>query len=268
MIGLTRSGLHSPVITGRIAILALTVPSVLVARLQTTAACALCPVRETSLFCNLAPEPLAALNAIRHPTREMARRRLFADDERASTLFILCAGRVKLTAMSRQGRSLLVRMAGPGEVLGLHALLANGNYGVSAVTVEDSQLALVARHDFLQFLERYGQVALRVTQHLSMELQRAYRQISRVALAPTVRAKLAAFLLDSSGHDLESAGQGGSTSLDLHATQEEIADLLGTTRETVCRILNEFRRKGWVGLDAHNRLLLLNPRGLDSLLKP
>ncbi|MBI2955862.1 MAG: cyclic nucleotide-binding domain-containing protein, partial [Acidobacteria bacterium] len=116
---------------------------------------------------------------------------LFLEGDPCRGLYVLCSGKAKLTTSSARGRSLIVRMANPGEVLGLAAAVSNASYDLSAEALEPTQVNFLAREDFLRFLHKYGEVAARVAQHLSMELHRAYRQMARIALAPSARAKLA-----------------------------------------------------------------------------
>jgi CRP/FNR family transcriptional regulator len=206
--------------------------------------CLACPVREESLFCNLGPGPLAALNAIRRTTLYPKGALLFVESQPCRGVFVLCSGKAKLAASSKTGRSVIVRVAGAGEVLGLGAALADRPYELSAETLEPAEANFMPREEFMRFLREHGEVSLRVAQHLGMELHRAYNQLSRIALGPTAQAKLASMLLDLS--QSEAARGEGKPEFRLRLSHEEIGALIGSSRETVTRLLGEFRRRGLV----------------------
>ncbi|MFQ5662609.1 MAG: Crp/Fnr family transcriptional regulator [Terriglobia bacterium] len=231
--------------------------------LEVIQSCLACPVREESLFCQLAAEALPALNAIRQTSLYPKGAVLFVEGQPCRGLFILCSGKAKLTASSPHGRSVIVGVAGAGEVLGLSAVMSNAAYEVSAETLEPAQVNFLPRDDFLRFLQTYGEVSVRVAQHLSMELRRAYHQVARIALAPSARAKLVGLLLEWASREAEPASPGVRFQLPL--THEEIAELIGSSRETVTRLLSEFRRKGLIRTRG-TVITLLHPAKLKAIV--
>lgn len=212
--------------------------------LQIIQNCLTCPVREESLFCDLGPDPLQALNSIRRSAVYPKGALLFVEGQPCRGLFVLCSGKAKLTTSSARGRSVIVRIAGAGEVLGLSAAISNRPYEVSAEILEPGEANYLAREDFVNFLQSYGEVSIRVAQHLSLELQRAYTQVSRIALAPNARAKLASLLLDWAERDPQPDAK--AVQFHFHLSHEEIGALIGSSRETVTRLLSDFRRRGWI----------------------
>lgn len=212
--------------------------------LHITQSCLACRAREESLFCQLGPAALEDLNKIRQASLYPKGAVLFVAGQPAHGLFVLCSGKAKLTTSSAQGRVLIVRVAGTGEVLGLSAVMSDATYETSAETLEPSEISFLPRNEFLQFLQKHGEVSLRVAQHLSMELRHAYEQATRIALAPTARAKLAGLLLEWGGIWGDSPGK--TLHFELLLTHEEIGELIGSSRETVSRLLSDFRRKGLV----------------------
>lgn len=231
--------------------------------LEVIQSCLACPVREESLFCNLGPEPLEALNAIRRTTLYPKGALLFTEGQPSRGVFVLCSGKAKLTAGSAHGRSIIVRVAGAGEMLGLGATVANHAYEVSAEVLEPAEVNFLPREEFLHFLQRYGEASVRVAQHLSMELQRAYSQLSRIALAPSARAKLASLLLEWG--EKEKLPDADALQFQLRLSHEEIGALIGSSRETVTRLLSDFRRQGWVKTKG-TVVSLPDPEKLKALL--
>ena len=231
--------------------------------LEIIQSCLSCPVREENLFCQLGPQALADLNAIRQTSICPKGALLFSEGQPPRGLFVLCSGRAKLTASSTGRRSLIVRVADAGEVLGLSAVMSNAPYEVNAEPLELAQVNFIPREDLLRFLQSHGEVSVRVAQHLSMELRRAYHQMARIALAPSARAKLAGLLLDWAGRNTQPAAEGVRFQLGL--TQEEIGELIGSSRETIARLLNDFRRQGLIQTKGMF-ITIPDPRKLEVLV--
>lgn len=213
--------------------------------LEIIQSCLSCPVREQSLFCNLSPQALQELNSIRQSSVYPKGAVLFVEGQPAGGLFVVCEGKVKLTTASPQGRRAILRVAEAGEVLGLSAVMSNTAYEASAETLEPIQANFLPRDAFLRFLQGHGEISLRVAQHLSTELRRAYHQVVLIGLMPTARAKLAGLLLDWASRESPS-GDSKAIRFQLRLTHEEIGELIGVSRETVTRLLGEFRRKGLI----------------------
>jgi len=221
--------------------------------------CLACVVREQGLFCHLPPEALAELASLRETSFYPRGAVLFVENQEPGGLYILCAGKAKLAATSREGKSITLRIVMPGEVMGLSCVMANSKYQSNAETIEPSEVSMVRRANFLRFLTRYNDAALRVAEHLSMELHRAWAQTRILALAPNARAKLAqALLLWGDRHGQPSTD---GVRVPLNMTQEAIGETIGATRETVSRLLSEFQRKEWIRIKGGS-VLLLDPAEL------
>lgn len=216
--------------------------------------CFACVLREEGLFCRLPPETLTDLNSIRQTALYPPGALLFVEGESPRGLFILCAGQVKLTAGSKDGKSVTVRLVGPGEVLGLSSVIANSPYPVCAETLAPSQAGFIPRIEFLRFLHAHADVSLRVAEHLSMELHRAWEQTRLLALAPSAGAKLAQLLLDWAGQHGQTTPEGVRVALNM--TQDEIGQTIGASRETVSRLLADFKRQRLIRVRGHSVLIL------------
>jgi CRP/FNR family transcriptional regulator len=166
---------------------------------------------------------------------------LFVEGEQPRGIFILCSGRVKLTTSSTEGKMLIVKIAEPGEVLGASATILGKTYEVSAETIEPSQLNFIKREDFLKFLNTYADACMHTAQQLSEKYHAAQREIRSLGLAQTTGEKLAKLLLDWCDRGGEITPKGIRFKVLL--THEEIAQMIGTTRETVTRLLSDFKRR-------------------------
>jgi CRP/FNR family cyclic AMP-dependent transcriptional regulator len=232
--------------------------------LQIIETCMSCPHREDRLFCNLPPAGVERLSAITSPSSYPKGATLFVEGQVPRGVFILCSGRVKLSTSSADGKSLIVRIADPGEVLGLPATVTGKPYELTADVIEPTQANFIARTDFLTFLREYGEAALRVAQQLGETYHSAIAEMRTIGLSHSVGEKLARFLLDlSTDHN---AGK-GEAKLTVTLTHEEIAQIIGSSRETVTRLFSEFKRKQLVQVKG-STLIIKNKAGLEKLLAP
>src|SRR5215467_3807628 len=164
--------------------------------------CLACPHREDRLFCNLPPPAIQELAAITSPSSYPKGATLFVEGQAPRGVFILCSGRVKLSTTSADGKTLIVRIADPGEVLGLPAIVTEKPYELTAEVIEPTQANFISRQDFLNFLRQHGEVGLRVAQQLGETYHSAIAEMRNIGLSHSVGEKLARFLLDlSKSHD-------------------------------------------------------------------
>jgi CRP/FNR family cyclic AMP-dependent transcriptional regulator len=148
------------------------------------------------------------------------------------------------------------------EVLGLHASVSGNPYELTAETLQPCQLDFIKREDFQRFLQNHADACLNAAQHLSQNVQSAYEMIRSLGLSHSVSEKLARLLLEWSS-DGEQTKEGIRIKVAL--THEEMAQLIGTSRETVTRILGEFRDKQLAQLHG-STLLIKNKAGLEKLV--
>ena len=203
--------------------------------------CTECTVREDRLFCNMTQATVAALDSIKFTSVYPKGSLLFVEGEQPRGVFILCSGRAKLTTSSSEGKVLIVKIAEPGEVLGASATILGKPYEVSAETLEPSQLNFIKREDFLRFLTTNAEASMHTVQQLSEKYHAAQREIRSLGLSQTTGEKLAKLFLDWCQREGESTPKG--IRLKVLLTHEEIAQMIGTTRETVTRLLSDFKRK-------------------------
>ncbi|MGB6624182.1 MAG: Crp/Fnr family transcriptional regulator [Candidatus Acidiferrales bacterium] len=223
--------------------------------------CIACPHREDRIFCNLPPAALQRLSAITSASSYPKGAALFVEGQAARGVFILCNGRVKLSTSSAEGKTLIVRIADPGEVLGLPATVTGKPYELTADVIEPTQANFISRADFLNFLREHGDAALRVAQQLGETYHSAVAEMRSIGLSHSAGEKLARFLLDWCA----SHGNGkGEIRAKLTLTHEEIAQTIGTSRETVTRLFTDFKKKQLLQIKG-STLIIPNKAGLQGL---
>jgi cAMP-binding proteins - catabolite gene activator and regulatory subunit of cAMP-dependent protein kinases len=215
--------------------------------------CTSCSVRKDRPFCNMSQGAIAALDQVKFAAVYPKGSLLFVEGEQPRGVFILCSGRAKLTATSSEGRTLIVKIAAPGEILGVSASILGRPYEVSGETLEPSQVNFIRREDFLHLLSAYSDICLHTAQQLSEKYEAAQREIRSLGLSQTTGEKLARLILSWSEKG-EVTAQG--TRLQVLLTHEEIAQMIGTTRETVTRLLSDFKRKKLINVKGSSFFVL------------
>ena len=220
--------------------------------------CVSCSVRTVRPFCNL-PEPATQrLNAIKSTAIYPKGALLFVEGQHPRGVFVLCMGEAKLSTSSREGRTVITKIAEAGELLGLNATISNVPYEVTAEMIEPCQANFVPREPLLLMMKEFPEVALRIAQQLSRNYFAAHEEIRTLGLATSPTERFAKLLLQWS---IKNTRCNGSSQIKLTLTQEEIAEIIGTTRETDTRLFADFKRRQlvqWQGatLVIHSRFAL------------
>jgi CRP/FNR family transcriptional regulator len=231
--------------------------------LQIIENCVTCPYKESRLFCDLAGPALQRLSEITAPATYPKGATLFVEGQPSRGVFILCAGHVKLSTSSADGRTLILRISEPGDVLGLPATISGRSYEVTGDVIEPAQANFISRPDFLSFLRDHGEAALRVAQELSDTYQNAVAEMRTVGLSHSAREKLARFILDWSANH---PSKKGAVKFTLTLTHEEIAQMIGLSRETVTRLFAELKRKDLLEIKG-STVTIRDKAGLEQRLQ-
>jgi CRP/FNR family transcriptional regulator, cyclic AMP receptor protein len=205
------------------------------------------------MFCNLPPPALARLDAITSSATYPRGAILFVEGQEPRGVYIICNGRVKLFEASASGRTVIFRIAESGEIIGLPSTLSAKPYELTAEALEPTQANFIPREDFLAFLREHGDVALRVAEMLSNIYHATCQEVRYLGLSGSAEEKLARFLLDLKPAENSEPGQHRVT---LTLTHEEIANMIGTSRETVTRLLASFKHKHLI--EVHGSTLVIN----------
>jgi CRP/FNR family transcriptional regulator len=224
--------------------------------------CLSCPHREERLFCNLPDASVKALSTITSSASYPKGATLFVEGQPARGVFILCSGRVKLSTSSADGKTLILRISEPGEVLGLPATVTGSCYELTADVIEPAQANFISRNEFLNFLKENGEAALRVAQQLGETYHAAVSEMRTIGLSHSAGEKLARFLLEWAANYPEEKGQ---IRIKLTLTHEEIAQMIGSSRETVTRLLADFRKKQLLQV-LGSTLVIKNKAALESII--
>jgi CRP/FNR family cyclic AMP-dependent transcriptional regulator len=215
---------------------------------QAPVACAACANRRPGWFCSLGSAVLADLELVTSTISLPSQASLFVQGEEARCVYLICSGYLKLTAGRPQERQMIVRVAGPGSMLGLYAVLTHGIHEVSAESLTAAQLRPVERERFMTFLRDHKEAQMRAVQCICQEYRFALQDACRISLSETVAGRLGRLLLELA-HQIGEHVDEHAIRFPLLLTHEEMASMACTTRETVTRTLGQFRKDGWITIE-------------------
>ncbi|HZD49326.1 MAG TPA: Crp/Fnr family transcriptional regulator [Silvibacterium sp.] len=202
-------------------------------------------MRRQGFFCDLSPEGARDFEALKSSSTYPTGTVLFLERESFRGVYLLCSGKMKLTISSSGGKTLILRLARPGEVLGLMAAISGTAYEATAETLEPSQLAFIRNEEFFRFIRKYPEVYQSMLRQLSAQYVGTCEQMRTIGLSTSSREKLARLLLYWSADGKETPE---GTRISVPLTHEQIAECVGSTRETVTRTLTDFKNRHLVTL--------------------
>jgi CRP/FNR family transcriptional regulator, cyclic AMP receptor protein len=178
---------------------------------------------------------------------------VFLEGDPGDSLYIILTGKVKLGRSSADGRESLLSVLGPGEMFGELSLFDPGPRLSSATVVSESELVSLGHQSLSAFLREHPQVPMQMLSGLAHRLRRTNEDLSDLVFTD-VPGRVAKALLDLSARFGARDDKGIVVRHDL--TQEELAQLVGASRETVNKALADFASRGWIVLGAKQVTLL------------
>lgn len=164
---------------------------------------------------------------------------LFEDDP-GDALYVVATGQVKVVLIGEDGREVILSVMGPGEFFGEMSLLDDEPRSAHVIAMEDSALAVLRREDFESLLTQTPQIALTLLREMSRRLRRADEKVGSLVLLD-VQGRVARLLLDM-------AGEEGGERITRRLTHHTIAQMIGSSRETVSRTMRDLADKGMIAV--------------------
>jgi CRP/FNR family transcriptional regulator len=169
---------------------------------------------------------------------------------------------VKLSISGSDGRTLILRMVDAGWPLGVAAVVSGRPYEATAETQEPSEISFVRHKDLLRLMRAHGELALWVTQHISLDYSATCREIRDLMLSDSASEKFARLLVGWLDQNAEARIPG---QMKLALTHEEIGQMIGTSRETVSRLFAGFKKQRLIQQNG-STLVIPNRVALESLI--
>lgn len=221
-------------------------------------------LRAADLFQDLSEAELATLEQRMARLTVEAGRLIYSPEERSEALFLLKRGRVRLYRLSPEGKTLTTAILEPFSLFGETALIGQGMEDSFAEALEDCEIYVLNRREVQDLLLADPRVARRLLELVGRRLTDTERRLAEFAFK-SVPQRLASLLLQ-----LAQGVAGppeGPLALPVRYTHQQLADMIGTYRETVTKLLNDFRQRGLIRIE-RGRIFILDPKALEEITLP
>lgn len=200
------------------------------------------------IFQDLSPKEVEEMDRTTTMSTCEPGRVFYAPQETGEVLFLLKKGRIQLYRLSPEGKKIVVAELGPGAMFGEMSLVGQGMHNTFAEAVDECLLCVMSRQDVERLIEGKPKVAIRFMEAMAGRLQEVETKLEDVAFKG-IPARLASLLLELAEKNDEPQALEGYT-------HQDLAEMLGTYRETTTQILNEFKGRGWIDIGRkHIRIL-------------
>jgi len=215
--------------------------------------------RKFPLFADLDERELSAIAAVAKPRRYAKDDVVFYADESGDVFCLIREGQVKVTMISPEGKEIILSLLGPGDFFGEMALLDNEPRSATVVATEPLELYTIFRNDFLQILSENFDITKKVLAEISKRLRSASSRIESLATMD-VYGRLARFFLDAAKERGKILDNGYVAVI--RPTHQAMANMIGTSRETVSRLIHDLMRQGL--LISEGKTIYLKKTALDQ----
>lgn len=200
-------------------------------------------LQQIPLFSSLNKSELEAIDRVSITKVFPKEKIILLEDEDGDTLFIIKNGKVKVTTFSESGKEVIFSILNAGDFFGEMSLLDGKPRSATVVSMEDAQIQLIRRAEFYRLLEDHPHIALRLLEELASRLRKADERIESLAILD-VTGRIAGILLQLAGD--RGIINNREVLIKSRPTHQELANMVGTTRETVTRILKQLEDKNYI----------------------
>lgn len=217
-------------------------------------------LKQVRLFSDPSDESIRMMEAVTRMESVKRRQVIFLPGDPAGVVYFLKTGRVKISRINEEGKEMTLAILEPGEVFGELELLEGIPRDTVAEALDDASICVMQRPDFEEMLKRDPNTSLRLTKLIGLRLKKIENRIENLVFRD-VPSRLAGLLLQLARELGVEDGRG--ILLQVRLTHQELAGLIGSTRETVSATLGEFRRQGLVEI-GQRKIVLRDTAGLTK----
>lgn len=170
-------------------------------------------------------------------------RLIFMEKDIGNSLFIIKSGSVKVTRISEDGREVILAILGVGDFLGEMSLLDGMTRSANVTTLEETDMFMLKREDFLSLIERYPQISISLLKELAKRIRKSDSQIKSLSLLDAT-GRVASTIIQLA--EAQSGSKTGQVQIPQCPSQQDLANMSGTSRETISRTLKQFEEKGLI----------------------
>lgn len=200
--------------------------------------CENCQCRHQGIFCDLEENALAVIGQNKVMNSYKKGQTVFYQGNPLFGLYCVNSGKIKISKLGNDGKESIIRIAGPGDVLGHRSLFSNEKFTATATVLEDSAICFLDKKFIYRAIAQDPSISLRLIEKLSRDMGKAEDRSASMA-QKSVRERLAELLLMlKNSYGIQ---EGKRWRLDIKLTREEMASMIGTANETIIRFISEFR---------------------------
>ena len=222
--------------------------------------CLNCTLRKNGDFCQLPDALLREFNAMGHLTLYPGNATLLREGQIPRGIYVVCSGRAKLAVEARDGKTLILKIAGNRDVLGLSAIVSGRPSPMTVTTIDFCQIKFIEQESFMRLLKGSNHIAIACATLLAREVAGTFSDVHDLLLARSSTEKLARLLLSWAADEPRNQ----EVRVAAQFTHEEIAQMIGSSRETVTRLLSEMKRKELIRMDG-SMLVIPNRVALQAI---
>ena len=210
-------------------------------------------IRQVPIFSELADDQLEEINRNFIPQTFKKDNMILIEEEVGSSMFIIISGRVKISRLSDDGREVILSILSEGDFFGEMSILDGQARSATVVAIDDADLLVIRRDDFLKMLKQYPQIAINLLKELAMRLRRADAQIKSLSLQDAA-GKVASTILRLA----DDAGKikHGMVEISELPLQQDLANMSGTSRETISRVIKSLCQEGYLKKEGGKLVIL------------
>ena len=219
-------------------------------------------LKHIRLFDGLTSSEMQEMERITRMEEVKKRRPLYLPGDPSENVYLLKQGRVKIASTDSSGKEATFDILEPGEVFGEIEALEGVPRATTAETLDDTVICVIPRRAFDRYLSMHPNVTVRLTKLIGLRLRKLQSRVEDLVFRD-VPARLAHLLLEL--HKTDGVPEASGTRLRVKLTHQEMANLIGCSRETVSMTLGQFREKGWIQMDGRT-ITILKPEALSRLV--
>ncbi len=228
--------------------------------------CDNCEQKCSQILSDLSKDKLENLRRMMKPIDYRKGETLFQEGAAAYGLYMVCKGIVKLVKYSMEGKEQILKLIGPGEILGEKTMLDGSVYTAFAQSLTDTHTKFIDRATFMTFLKSNPQVSLKIMEKLSRELKGFQTKLLEVSYTSS-SSRLARLLLEL-GRKFGHENGDGKTVIDKTGLRRsDFAGMIGISTETAIRTLSEFKKRNLISVNGR-KIEILDEKSLEDMTEP
>ena len=220
-------------------------------------------LQRVPLFFGLPEEQLQDISRLLLERSYQKGRFIFMEGEPGEAIYLLKSGLIKLTKRLEDGREHILHFVNPGDVFAEVVIFDGGTYPATAEVQEDSVVGVLRNQDIERLLSQHPSMAVSLLHIMSRRLRTAQEKVMNLALHDTARRLAFSLLKMAEEHGVQKSK---GTLINLNLTNQELANLTGSSRETINRMLNSFKRAGAIDVD-RQQIVVMDKNKLEDLLR-